>query len=114
MSEVIKAAFSFDEVEQKLIKNYVKDGYSRIQIAKMLREHLEGRRIIDDMTTYEELTNNKSLLDALAIIIGSNLATTIGKSEFGMGKFTDHELYHKARNDDGLNLLIQGNQIIYY
>ena len=104
--------FSFVEAEENLIKVYIKDGYSRIAIAKKLRVLLEERGIFDDTTTFDEISSMKFLLEALLTIIASFLANTIAKSQFGMGKFTDQELYHQARNDDGLNLLVYGNNNI--
>ena len=102
--------FEFNDSEAKLIKSYVKDGFSRLSIARSLRSHLEGRNIIEDDATYEEIILNKPLMEALPIIIAASLPTTALKSQFGLGKFSDYEIYHQARNDDGLNLLIKGNK----
>lgn len=100
--------FNFDEAEKLLIKKYVNDSYKLLGNARDLRKHLESRNAFDNQTTFDEFMNDKPLMDALLIVIGNSLHTTIPKSNFGIGKFSDYEIYHQARNDDGLNKLIEG------
>lgn len=101
--------FIFDEEEKKLIKSYVKDSYNQLGYAADLRKRLENRKVIDESTTYDELSDNEQLMEALLQIVGESLPNTIAKSKFGLGKFTDLEIFQKARNDDGLNALVNGN-----
>ena len=100
--------FRFDEAEKTLIKKYVNDSYKLLGNARELRKHLELRNAFDNQTTYEDFMNDKPLMEALLIVIGDSLHTTIPKSNFGLGKFSDYEIYHQARNDEGLNKLIEG------
>ena len=62
MTEVTEPSkFAFNESEAKLIKMYMKDGISRVNIARTLRNELEDRKIIDETTTYDELVENKPI-----------------------------------------------------
>ena len=108
MSASSQPEFRFDEEEKKLIKNYVKESYVQLTIATDLRKHLEARNIIDDSTTHDELIANTPLMEGLHLLIGESLATTPPKSKFGLGKFSDLELYKQCRNDEGLNALVNG------
>ena len=114
----VECLFKFEEEEEKLIKNYFKEGYVRIQIAKNLRNLLENRNIMDDTSTFTEILENKSLVLAVTLISASSLPTTLIKSKFGLGHFTDNDMWHLARNDDGLNSLVNGNKnngiLIFY
>lgn len=101
----------FRENEESCIQNFVLNALRAKETAMELKRSLFERCILDDGTTLADLSSSKfsKFMSALFLSISLKLPTTLSESNYGLGIFTDLEVFHNFGTEKARKVFMKEN-----
>ena len=92
----VKEVLSMGKPAENLLKAIMKRAVRLSSDAKALRKLLEGKGIVDDLTMWKEVNDNKLLKATITKFLGAGLEEDITKSLFGLKTVSDFNLFNNC------------------
>ena len=92
----VKEVLSMGKPAENLLKAIMKRAVRLSSDAKALRKLLEDKGIVDDLTMWKEVNENKLLKATITKFLGAGLEEDITKSLFGLNLVSDFNLFNNC------------------